>query len=225
VEKIEAILEKYISGQMSESEKDAFEKRLENSPDLASQLAIYKQHFTPTNNQEVADETEEEASNEFSISRLWPIMGIVLLIGTGLGWVYISKTSRHIDASKAFAQLLKIGPPDSLLAAPTDNAWVQNFTNHNYQLVIEQLKDQPKRTAVQNYYLALSYAAYNRDSKAQKTLKNSQLEQSPFVYEQDWLQALIFAKNRQPEKAKVLLLEISNSTSPYAVQASQLLNQ
>jgi hypothetical protein len=218
------LLKNYLSGHMDATEKAAFELRLVKEPDLAIAMGQLKNSIIHDDD-EIADETEEQASEDFSYSKWWPIVAIVLLIGTYFGWAYISKTSRHYNTEKSFSELLNQLPADSLSNSNVDKTWKEAFAKHDYEAVIASLKENSSRSAIQNYYLALSYSAHNRDRKARAILETDQLKSGMFAQNSAWLNALIYAKNRQPEKAKELFQQIAESQSPFATQAKAMLAQ
>jgi hypothetical protein len=236
-------IENYLQGTMDAAQKASFELRLLQEPELKAELALHqkihgfvkateanklkeqvKMALQAERTQAGTEQTSTLSQKKsLTIGNWLPKIAAVLLLTVGLGWWIFKDSGNNFNQQAAFVQLLEQNPAVLQGTEDLHNQWVAAFQAKDYSKVIQLVKDQPNTDTEALYYLGLSHAATNNYTQAVKILNTTALKNSLFAEKAEWLKALVLLKNKQTKEATDTLTQIANSSSYFAKQAKEAL--
>ena len=213
-------LARYISDDMSPSERMEFEKQLQEDPALASELEAYEQGLEAVNIHGMRQQMDQLHEQHFNKRRNIPLRyyGIgaaaSLLLWLGIQYVFFSQTSQ--DPAMLFQSYFE--PYPSLEASvrgeeTTLQEGLQHYTRQDYEQAIRHLmplKDQPKAA----FYLAISYLALYETQKAIGIMEEFQ-EASLYRPQLNWYLGLAYLQQGNEAAAVARLSQIQRGDFQY----------
>lgn len=237
-----ALIHQYLSHELSDEEAIAFEKRLEESASLKAELAFQRKVLGHIQAEEKARlkvemledfrQFKSESKSKKPAGRSIPLR---LVLGMAATLLLISVFYFVVDkgnTSKDVFQEYYQAYDGAVIIRGEEDAFTEGLMAYNagdYQKALGLLLKEDSATAslAQRYLLiANSYLSLDQPEKAIEWLdKIPATSSSNLIYNQQWYLAMAYLLLDKPDEAKNLLTDIAASTSIYASQAEELLEE
>lgn len=236
-------IEKYLSGQMMEDEKRAFEKEISVNPALQEELALHREvlagmemYFEDELKQKliaVEKEIKDDEQKSSSIRLSWVIGIAASLMLVALSFYFIinqAPSSEEIFISYYEPYPNIISPAERSGEAPaTTVTALDYYEQENYLAAIEAFEAQLEETLSQpsfRFYYALSYLSLDKAASAIPHLQElASAGGHNFVHQAQWYLGLAYLKTNQEEKASQIFHQLKNSETPYSNKAEIILEE
>lgn len=235
------LIEDYISNSLTESEKEAFEKRLNEEESFRESFQVYKETSTYLEHK-FSEKSEREAfkSNLSKISSKsinttastkkekvfhpWKLaVAASILVVIGVFYSQWFSTPIYNDYADYPQVSLTMRGDVNQIAAEAENA----FNNQNYQEAIPLFKTL-KESDIENLeiqlFLAISLVEENAFEEADILFDSLLKEQSAFLNQARWYAALSKLKQKEYEETEALLKLIPEEAEEYP-QAQKVLKK
>lgn len=238
------IIEDYLNGLLSPTDKLAFEADLQKDIALSEELELHKRLRSFVKENEVQslksqvkdwlleeEEDEEEtkiislpsakSKSSFNTNYILRIAAVLMLV-SGVGWYFISNNTAGNETQ--FLALLSSQNPEQLQGVADERtAWTQAYRDKNYQNVIDYVSKKTEQSPEEVYYLGLSYVITKQYEKAIEQFTKKSILDSVYVEKANWALALVYLKQKNDDLAKPLLEKIAGSDSEFSEKAKELL--
>ena len=237
------IIEDYLNGLLTPTDKLAFEADLQTDNSLLEELELHKRLRGFVKENEVQNLKyqvknwllEEEDKEETKIIQLPSAkpkgyfnnnyilrIAAVLMLVSGVGWYFIRNNAAG-NETQYLAELSSQNPEQLQGVADERTAWTEAFRDKNYQNVIDYLSKKTEQSPEEIYYLGLSYVVTQQYEKAIEQFTKKSILDSVYVEKADWALALVYLKQKNNDLAKPLLEKIAGSDSEFSEKAKELL--
>lgn len=243
----------YFENELTQDEKEAFQKELEINPALREEVELYKKiryairaegmkqaldamHFETT---ATSDPPGSFIKRKNKWNNPW-----VLIIGLGLigvlAWVMLKKSDvaepqpkKAAPVHLQYAQDIKSleGLPVTLSATNDNTFFAEGMVSYRRKdfvtaiQLFEAASQQGISSDTLNIYLANAYLASDRDEEAKILLEYiSENQQSPYYEASLWYLTKYYLKQKNMEEAKSLLAKIAALEGAYTVKANEMLD-
>ncbi|MCI4668899.1 MAG: hypothetical protein MRZ79_12250 [Bacteroidia bacterium] len=227
-------IEAYLSGELSQEAKTAFEANIQADPSLAEEVALqrdthqllalgnqltYKDKLKAIDSEMRANATVRPL---FGNARMWLAAAAVLIAVSVLLWnLSIPGGNSYMNEFSAYPDLTSMRN-DTLDDLKTG---MIAYSNEKYDIaesyLSKYLNENPDQGFV-HFYLGNTYMALNQASKAVDEFR--QVESPKWKQPADWYLALALGASEQKEEAQQLLKRIaSDNDHAYKEQAEELL--
>ncbi|MEZ4879184.1 MAG: hypothetical protein R2801_03315 [Chitinophagales bacterium] len=240
----------YVNGEMTELERNAFEKKMEADPFLKEAVEGYLlmkangENIEALINDVGASNPFTTTSKKTSIIQM-PIFKIVAIAATVLAILFVTlqvfQKERLLQHDKVFKAYFKpLTNPDGKIRTAEDDSLVDKTTStqaiekkaidfyekENFKKAIyfyKELVEQDSLNAKHNLFLGISYLANYQTKNAIKTLEKD-FATDDFKDDRIWYLALAYIKNNQLDDAKPLLQTLATNDSYYSSNATSILD-
>ena len=215
-------IEAYLQNKMSSQERDEFEQRLSNSPELQQLLADYKDttihlktHFFQQNLKANFQQIEKEAiDSKRKVTYLSAIAASLLLIIVACYQFFLTPASPSALFANYFEPYPYLGITRSNKDSTIKNQIDAVFNTYNqgsYKealVMLNQLNEIPEEEIHHiQFYAAMLFLTNNQPVEAIAKLQSIQ-QGSSYLPQKNWYLALAYLDNDQPDLAKQELQKI-----------------
>jgi len=232
------LIEKYLYGELSDTEFQEFEQQLKEDTDFADEVKLRSVIFAKAKSDFKkklldANHKDQNPISEPKVVKLNPAyylkrIAAVLIIGVLAFAIYRTLNSAEITPN-VDTYIAETHADPTVVMGETDNekAWqlaVTAFQQDNYAEAVNAIKKIESLDTEQQFYLGLGNL-YQGDYPAAITAFESLAgSQNSFTESTKWYISLAHLKNNQPEQAKKYLQDIVASSSWKAKEAQALLD-
>lgn len=233
-------LERYLAGELSDTEQTAFEKAMDAQPKLEeafrrhmlARAAVFhtaKEEWRDNKRQKLREWRAEEKQTS-SVSWYQMAAAIALLLAIGLGIYFLQ--SRQSSPEELFLAYYEVdAAPNTRNQASESELYkgYQAFNQQNYEEALMRWDNIPAdqldnfTTNELTYYRGLSYLELGRTTEAIQQL--NQIQDSDFSDRATWYLALIWLKEGEADRARPLIQSLARRASPYQSKAKEVLKQ
>ncbi|MBL6446306.1 hypothetical protein JMN32_08300 [Fulvivirga sp. 29W222] len=226
------LIHRYLVGDMSPGEKNAFLKQVEKDQYLSEELDLMRDirkgielHGHQRLKAILQDREKKHQAKPKPI--IWKVAAS-LFIALGLGYSIFQFYGHKGDLYKEYyLPYPNVVNPISRSAAPTTGDGITYYEQEQYSAALDkllkQLKEEQDNDTVK-FYLAQTYLALDKSADAITYLRQVE-EKSRFYEPAQWYLALTHLKNENIKEARTQLKLIIASQSSYSKEASELLDQ
>ena len=237
-------LEKYLEGEMSESEKIAFEKKMKADPELTEQVRLHQALEVALGNREeiaveanlqaiMAEKPAQEVPNEKKVRRLWQYLSVaaaVVILLVGVKYIFFNDTitpdqiyTMHYVAYDGSGEL-RTG--DSVPRRLLDNAF-DSYNAGNYAQalnVFDSILVRVPGNARANFYLGICFMETGQSQKAieafQAVLDHGQ---NLYINQSTWYIAMACLNLKDLACTRSRLESLAGQTGAYGKKAKEIL--
>ena len=242
MEMTEALMDQmdaYLEGTMSASERQSFEKELENNAELAEMLEAHRSAVLSIESVGVKADLQQIMAQNRAVkpAKVRSFNRTVLSIAASLlvlvGAFFILKSGAGSSAQKLYQAYYQTDPGLPTLMGSTDNALFDDamvdFKSGDYDSALEKFNDLASRDATNDtllFYQGVSSLEIGDTEMALTFLSQIDLTESTWAEKTEWTQAMIYLANDNVSGAQPLLEKIANTTSHrYRDRAVEVLDQ
>ncbi len=234
------LIQRFLDNEMSQEERKLFEDQLKKDTSLQEEVLLYRKV-----NNALKDSSLEDFKTELNqihrehfhtpiikSIRVWRYAAaIVLLALIGSVIMFMNSGSDPLKAYDKYYEALDFfnsKRAGKLNERSEFDHSMEAYNNKQYQLAYEKLSallhKEPDNLALK-LYLGVSAIEIGQIEKAEELFKNILYTNDPFyIQEAEWYLSLIYIKQNKIEKARPLLIGITERNGNYAEKAQQLLD-
>ena len=238
-------IDRYLSGDMTEREREAFDEQLLQDETLKLSLEMQKDIYQGIDFHFQADlknklQQEEESASGFSTRKLgkqrWlsqaMIVAVSLALLLGVGYWFVASQVSPEELYEAHYQPYPniLNPVERSAALPQDELGqaMMAYEQGNYEAAMETFQQQfDALEPSHKFYLALCLLEVGESKRAAATLQEvTHSQDDTFYLPALWYESLAYLQDQQTQKAQQILeklLEQENST--YHKRARKILDQ
>jgi tetratricopeptide (TPR) repeat protein len=227
-------LEQYLLGEMPPGEREAFDEKLSNDPELQAQLSAVRRllqgvaeavlHNKLQAFHEGIPENIPRIGRRSSPLRTWLIAASILVVAGAAGWFLLVGSSRH---DKLFAAYFKPDPGLITAMSATDNYAFEkamiDYKKGDYAAAIEAWDSLQKKAPANDtlrYFLGVAHLANKRPAEAIPYLEKAAATPGFFRADARWYLALALLKEGKKESA---LQQLEGAEHPRKAELLQAL--
>lgn len=235
----DTLIEKYLYDELSETDVQEFEQRLESDAEFADEVKLRSVIFAKNKSdfkQLLKAKQQQAAASPVSDSavKITPLyylkrVAAVLILGV-LAFVLYRSFGEFNSTDSVDTYLAQIHPDPTVVMGENDDiaAWraaTIAFQQDNYAAAAYEIEKIASPTTEQQFYLGLAYL-YQKDYDKSITQFEPVAQQKSIDYSPPsrWYMSLAYLKNKQAKQAKKYLEQIVRDTSWKHREAKKLLN-
>lgn len=214
-------IEKYLEGQMEEEELKAFEKAIENDPELrheVSEFELIKEGFDTL---DLKQKMAKIISSKSQKDKPLPYLKIIIIFLGILGLVILGNwllRTKKLEGKSVYAQYFRIDPGIPTPMSSANNIElldaIVDYKAEQYEESLDKLSSMdPKNDTIQ-YYLAMNYRALGRQDSA-KIILELLPESSAFNERRNWYLLGYYLQKEEYDKARDLLPSINDERTGF----------
>jgi tetratricopeptide (TPR) repeat protein len=235
-----AMIENYLSGTMSDAEREEFIKKMSEEPKLAEEVNMYHEvnaaivendvhYFRETVKSILRRKSATSSKLHLSWAKYPIVAGIIVLVGISLWQIVFTKTPPELYAG--YYQPYHSDISVRSAGRETDKIQISYrlYQQGDYEASYEILRNYLENNLndqTARFYFGMNAMELGLNEIAIQEL--SQIEDdpsTPFSLHARWYLALIYLKADHPEKATNYLVSISNGENMYSARARELLRR
>jgi len=219
----------FLSGAMTESEKQLFLKEIDSNEELKAEV----EHYRHIRNMLNDDRTQFSAAVSEIISenqpiKRRPIYWVAASVSVLITLLAIYLWKQDADSVTLLADQY-LEPHKDILTSRSGNEFeidLSSYKNGNYQQAAIDLQKQLDESyqPVKALYLGISYLLSDNPNRANEVLTMIEKDQVVFSDDVNWYQSLALIKLNQMEEAKTLLNMLIEEQTIYRKKAEELLS-
>lgn len=244
------LIESYLSGEMDQGRKLAFERRLENEPDLKQQLTLHQEiekavmdeeeiRLEQTLHEIMRNEAEEAPEKKglfirFPVMRYLAAAGVALLVGLGIFWA-IRTVLQPPTPEAVYAMYYEPYPAPTLvrddLTTPLTQKekgfeWFNAKEFDSAQVYLEPTLLADSADMEVKFFLALCKLEQGEPAAAIAGLEQViEKQNNVYVIQARWYTALCWLKLEEPANARPILEQLEKEQGKYGKLAKEALGQ
>lgn len=229
------LFDEYLNGTLNQSEKTAFEDRIETDTLFDSEFKVHQLLIKGIVESGKSELKKRLADHEAKISSRTLNQYLYFRIAAGIALIMILsfivvKYATSTDYEEVYAQNFSTYPnvidPINRSESNSDYSIYQLYELKQFNKVIIQLESKINRSSLSDsewFYLGQSYMTQDNFTEAVTCLKKI-TKNSDFHQAAEWYTALAFIKIKEVKKARLILNQIINLRGDYAVRAKEVKN-
>lgn len=222
-------IERYLSGEMPDSEKKEFEQELANNEELVKEIKIHKEiesFFADKETSELREKLEKihgktnnSKSNIFLRRRLAVAAGVVLLLGFGILMFLLTE---NVTNNELYNKYADVYTPANITRGDTSNPLtnaLNKYSNKEFSEALELFKEAKEigydLTFDIRICLGITYTETGNTNEAVKEFENVISNHKLLEQQAQWYLGLTYLKADSTEKAVEIFSEISKNKDHY----------
>ena len=227
------LIQKYLKGKLSEKEQEIFTDFLQNDSDFKNKVAFEKDVYKAIklNKRDALKSEIQNWDNEINTVsyKKWLLVASVLLLGILSYFILPSKTvsSEELYTSnfEPYRNVLYPVVRDQKDLSKTEKAFMY-YENGYYDDFLKTIKQTKSTNSDFNFYIANALMATNRVSEAKPILeKYIQNGNKRFLTNAQWYLGLIYLKENNSTKAKILFEKVASKKAFKTNEAKNMLKE
>ncbi len=231
----ETLIEKYLHGELSETEFQEFEQQVTSDADFADEVKLRSVIFAKAKSdfkQQLRDAHQAKEATP-SIPKIKPLyyvkrIAAVFIFGVIAFALYhfLGKTNSG-DLADTYLAETHTDPTVVMGKTDDEKAWqlaVAAFQQDDYAKAVRSIKNIPSPDTEQQFYLGLGNLYQSDYLAAIAAFESLIRSENRFAESAKWYISLAYLKNNQPGQAKKHLQDIVNVSSWKAKEAQTLLD-
>jgi len=241
-EKEYRLIEKYLLGELSEDEQEAFDKLRLSNPEIEAEYILRKDVNDAIQESDIMSlrlalneiiNTKKQKTRLIKNPFIWSSVAAVFIIVLIIKIVFFnSNTESNVDCFKEYYQTY---PPvvnyrnTTTLSEEQESLKIalekyENSDFNNAELLLKELVNKDSTNTMAKFYLSISFIEQNKFIEAETYLYELTKNNQHLFYEESlWYLVLVYLNNNKTEEAKELLLEIISRNYSYKLQAKKIL--